>query len=176
MKKLSITLGAALLLFFCSFSVLAQRTVHQDLNGTIPGMYVNDEIGTISGTITYHFAYKLSKEGFIERIHWNLTDMELENDRGENVKITDSGNDNYGYYWDFFNYINMYNGGIVTYDVTDGWLNSVMPVQMPTEGTFNNVAFKFIVKGKVYFLKLLVLFHMNANGDITVNVVKTFVQ
>ena len=156
------------------------QTVHRDLVGTIPGLDLGPEFGIISGTITYHFMYKVSKGGFIESIHWNLTDVEIINDRGETLKITDTGNDNYNYNgnWEFFNTLNASNGGAVIYNVDDGWLNSVMPPpdQMPTEGRFNELSWKFMIKGKQMRLGALVLFNMNANGDITVNVVKSFAE
>lgn len=164
-------------LLTCNIS-RAQRTVHQELVGTIPGYDFGPEIGIISGTITYHFMYKISKDGYIENIHYNLTDVALVNDRGETVRLTDTGNDNYNYMgnWQFFNTINGSNQGAVTYNVSDGWLDSVMPPsdQMPTEGRYNELSWKFWIKGKQLRLGALVLFHMNANGDITVNVVKTF--
>jgi hypothetical protein len=154
------------------------QTVQSELFGVIDGMYVNEEIGNVYGTFTIHFTIKLSKQGYIENIHWNIPHYDLQNDGQEKVRIIDSGHDNGGFGWDFFNNLNAANEGYNLYytNVTDGWLTPYMPSQMPSEGVYIEMSFAFAVKGKPYKLGSLILVHMNANGDITVDTVKTFAK
>ena len=153
---------------------LAQRTIHQDATLTFSGTPYGGEIGTVTGTAVYHFVIQLNKEGYMKRIQWHLTDCDLVNENGDEVKMFDTGFDSIGGLWELFNNPNASNKeSNLTYNVADGWMNDIMPTSMPLEGTFNNMNWKFIVNGKVYHWYLLVQFHINANGEITANVVKS---
>ena len=139
-----------------------------DYTAVAPGL------GIVNGTYTYHFSYKLSKEGFIEAIHWNVTDFNITNQDGEKVKVVDSGHDTNGWLWAWFNIpnsLNEFNPGL-TYSCTDGWLNELMPSPMPAEGVAVEMSCKVFCKGEMFRIPFLGILHINANGVETVNVIK----
>ena len=138
-----------------------------------PGINYGDPIGTVTGTYKYYYTIKLSKEGFIESMHWHAGDWNLVNENGDKIKIIDSGHDNYGAFWDFWNNKDFYNTGWnITYDIPDGWLNEWWPALMPLEGTMVAMSTKISCNGKMLDWSYMVQFHVNANGEITANVVK----
>ena len=95
------------------------------------------------------------------------------NDNGDPVKIIDSGHDTYGSFWDFMNNKDVYNEGWnISYDIPDGWLNEWWPALMPLEGSMVAMSTKILCKGKMLDWSFMTQLHINANGDITANVVK----
>ncbi len=167
-----------LLLFSFIFIGGTGQTVQNVLTMTITNYdysVISPVIGIVSGTCDMHFTYRLSKEGFIESIHWNAGNCNLYNSEGIEIKILDSGNDNLGVYWEFFNTPNASNDAIqpgISYNVPDGWLDAYLPEQMPLEGVYVENLFTFKCKGFMVKLPLKVVLHMNANGIYTVDMVK----
>jgi hypothetical protein len=176
MKTLKFTLAIIVIAFLTSSNVFSQ-VGKQDVVVTISGVDYGPGIGTVYGTYTYHFVWQLSDEGFIECLHWNARNFDLYNASGDKVKIVDSGHDTYGVIWDFYNNPAFYNTGWnIEYSVPDGWLNDIMPSQMPAEGAFINMSLKLFCKGTMLKWGSMVVFHLNANGDITVDFAKSFAE
>jgi hypothetical protein len=178
MKTLRLALSFIILVVFSCSNSLGQRIIRTEMVNHLDN-YFFDGIGYISGTATYHLTIQLSKEtGKIQKIHWVLGDCSLANENGEKVRIIDSGHDTYGTLWGFFNKPNYYCAEIwgspeLTYpDVEDGWLDGIMPAENPIEGTFVSMSFKYIFKGHPFSLSALVQIHINANGDVTAEVIK----
>ncbi len=144
---------------------------------TIDHLDYGPPIGEVYGTYTYSFTFKLSESGLIEGLHWNVVQCDLQNENGDKVKVIDSGLDTKGIIWSFFNYPNASNTGYpITYNVTDGWLNDIMPTEMPVEGSFVNMSLKLICKGKMFKWYGLLQFHLNANGELTAEVTKGWLE
>jgi hypothetical protein len=149
------------------------QVIHKTLVAMIDGVEYPNDIGKIYGTYSYHLIYKLNKAGFIESMHWNAFGSNLYDENGNNVKVIDSGHDNSGTFWDFWNNPAVWNEGwAIEYNVEDGWLNGVMPTQMLIEGVCINMSAKILVKGKMYRMGLMIVFHLNANLDPVVDFVK----
>ena len=139
-----------------------------DYSSSAPG------IGIVSGTYTYHFSYKLSKDGFIEAIHWNARDFKLYNADGDKVIVIDSGHDTNGTLWAWYNTPNDMNGNIpeIVYGCEDGWLSGLMPDPMPSEGVAVEMGCKILCKGAMVKIPFLAIFQINANGVQTVNIIR----
>ncbi|HAM08918.1 MAG: hypothetical protein A2X05_08445 [Bacteroidetes bacterium GWE2_41_25] len=159
-----------------SNAVLAQP-VQTDIVVTVTDYdysVVSPEIGVVNGTYTYHFSYKLSKEGYLESIHWNARDFNLVNSNGEKVIVVDSGHDTQGVLWIWFNtpdYMNGYYPGI-QYSTDENWLTPFYPEQMPAEGVAVEMSCKILCKGAMFKMPILAILQINANGVVTVNVIK----
>ena len=178
MKTLKLTTAIIVIAFFTCGNILGQM-IQDETVATFDKVDFGPGIGIVSGTYTYHFVFHLSKEGFIESIHWNASDFNLYNDNGDKVKVIDSGHDSKGDGWDMWNYINTWNvnnGFTITYNVTDGWLDGIMPTEKPDEGTFIAMSFKILVKGKMIKFGSLALLHLNAKGEPIVDVIKSFAE
>ena len=171
------------LLFLLLFSFIfllrgSGQTLQKDVKITLTDYdysALSPVIGVVSGTADYHFTFQLSKEGFIKAIHWNVTNCNLHNSEGVEIKILDTGNDNLGIYWEFFNTPNASNDAYqpgIRYNVPDGWLDSYMPEQMPVEGVYVENLFTIKCKGYMLRLPLKIVLHMNANGVYTVDMIK----
>ncbi len=132
-------------------------------------------LGIVSGSYTYSYTIKLSDEGSIESIHWVAKDCNLQNQNGDKIVVVDTGHDNLGYAWDFWNkpdYYNGYDPGI-QYDSEDGWLEGYMPASMPIEGAIVNMSFKMMIKGQKFNVFAgMVQLHRNARDVITAEVLK----
>ena len=131
--------------------------------------------GKVSGTYEYHFMYRLSKDGYLESIHWNGRNFNLRNDAGEKIIVIDSGHDNLGVLWPWFNTPNAINDAIqpgIHYSVEDGWLDEYMPDPMPSEGVAVEMSCKIKLKGLIFKMPFLAIFHINANGVYTVEMIK----
>jgi len=132
-------------------------------------------LGTVSGTYTYSYAIKLNDEGKIESIHWVAKDCNLHNQDGEKIICIDTGHDNLGMIWDFWNKPDYYNGNdpSIQYDSEDGWLDGYIPASMPIEGAIVNMSFKMMIKGQKYnAFAGMVQLHRNAKDVITAEVLK----
>jgi hypothetical protein len=166
-----LTLLAALLVLTCGRS--NAQVMHYDIRVSITGIDFGPGIGTVFGTYVYRYGIKLSSEGYIERMHWNVLDSDLHNDLGEKVNIVDSGMDNLGAFWQIWNYINAWNEGWnIHYDLEDGWLNDYMPPEMPSEGSFVNLSCKISCKGTVLKMPLKLVIHPNNSGSIEATVIE----
>jgi hypothetical protein len=68
----------------------------------------------------------------------------------------------------------LFNGEAPKYyeGVKDGWLDDILPASMLEEGTYVNMAAKISCKGKSLYFGCMYQLHINANGEITAEVVK----
>lgn len=177
MKTLKLSIAIAAVLFLTNGSMTGQ-VLNVDV---VVNFYEYDYtpytsiLGIVSGSYTYHYVIKLDKDGEIESLHWNVTDCNLHNQYGDKIIVVDSGRDNLGVVWSFFSSPNAGNGydpGLV-YDVEDGWLDVHLPEVLPIEGTYVNMSFRMMIKGKKWdAYASMVQLHINANGVITADVVK----
>jgi hypothetical protein len=106
---------------------------------------------------------------------WNGRNFDLHNSDGEKLIVIDSGHDNLGVLWPWFNTPNALNDAIqpgIHYSVEDGWLDEYMPETMPSEGVAVEMSCKIKLKGLIYKMPFLAVFHMNANGVYTVEMIK----
>ena len=87
--------------------------------------------------------------------------------KGNKYIAIDTGNDNVGFNWYFFNNINFFNAGGIEWSEPDGWLDAFWPDEMPEEGTYTGM-FKFVGNGEVVTWSINMQIHMNANGEPTV--------
>ena len=158
--------------FTCN--IWGQKMVHEDILVTITNFdysSLSPEIGIVSGTYAYHFAYKLNKAGVIESIHWSAHDFNLINDEGDKIIVVDAGHDSYGLLWSWFNTPDAMNGHIeefIDYDCVEGRLDVYMPDPMPSEGTSIEMGCKVLCKGHMFRLQFMAQVHINANGVTTV--------
>ncbi len=133
---------------------------------------------TIAGTWTAHFTYTLGKDGKIKRMHCNTWKSDFHDiNTGEEVKCFDTVNDSFGSYFEFFNNPNDANGfpseDPLIYNVGDGWLDDYMPENYPfEEGTMVEMNWKFLIKGEKFGYSTLIQIHVNANGELTTNILK----
>jgi hypothetical protein len=179
MKTIKFTLAIIVIAFFTCGNTLGQVwhvdvVVSFDEFDLTPFCPDCSEIGAITGTYTYRYGFKLSEAGKIESLHWVIQDCDMHNQNGDKIICIDNGHDNFGFVWDFFNRPDYYNADSrIQYSSEEGWLNDLMPTEMPIEGTFIGMSFRTLFKGKKYdLLAGMVQYHMNANGVVTANVVK----
>jgi hypothetical protein len=152
------------------------QTVQRNLNADFEeAVYIPCADVWIQGTATFHFTYHLDKKtGKIDRIHWNVIHQDLKKvETGEKFIIIDTGSDNMGLNFAWFNNMNSSNGLVGVYDVEDGWLNEYMPENVFNEGSYVEMVCKFIVGGEVYSMSFMTQLHKNANGEITADNSKT---
>ena len=150
------------------------QTYQYDLHGKFEGLLGWCLNKPVSGEFLYHFTYQIDKKtGFICRVHWNIKQANVyDTETGEKYIVIDTGSDNLGIWWDFYNNINLYTGGMYK-NVEDGFLQ--LPAVLPDEGTMVNSAFKFISKGgDKYSMFSLMQLHRNANGEMVVNLEKVW--
>lgn len=176
------TIKILAILFFAVICIrgFGQKTVQNDLVCTLTNYdysALNPVIGIVSGTIEMHFTYKLSEEGYIRSMHWNVNKVNLTNSEGERIQCVDAGHDNLGILWVFYNTPNASNDAIqpgISYNVEDGWLDAYMPGpdQMPLEGVYVENCFMLKCKGELLKLPYHIMFHMNANGVYTVEMIR----
>ena len=174
MKKIRLLVTVSLIGLLAGFNSVNAQTKQIDLHASFTNGVVWCLGTTLSGSWTYHVTYHVDKKtGEIDNLHWNVKHCDLWDLDGNKYKAIDSGNDNLGAWWDFFNNINFYNeleeSGIV-WDEDDGWLDPYWPADMPVEGSFTNM-FKFVGNGHKVSMHFVTQLHMNANGVITVDIV-----
>lgn len=173
MKGLKTVFSIFVIAFFiCSVS-WSQKPLKTELSVVIDHIDYGPGIGVVYGTYTYFITFKLDEDGYIKSMHWNVGPCNLMNEEGDKVKFMDSGTDTYGIMWDFWNNTAAYNAGWpIYYSEEDGWLDDIMPIVMPLEGTFSNMNCKVVCKGVKYDLGGMLQLHVNANGVITAYVTK----
>jgi hypothetical protein len=154
-------------------NVLQAQTFQKDLTATFDNLTIACTGRALTGSWTAHFTYHLGKDGKIDRMHWNTLHQDLYDDTGEKAMCIDTGNDNLGVLFIFFNTLNASNGIENFYDVSDGWLEDWMPVALPDEGSYVELNCKFKVGGDFYILGFLVQLHKNSHGDVTVDIAKS---
>lgn len=167
MKNLRMFCTGLILLFALSQVSIAQ-TKHFDLHGTCND-YVFCLNKVLTGTWTYNFSYHVDKKtGVLTRIHFNVKQCDLVDSEGNKYRIIDTGTDNLGLNWDFFNYLGLYNEGYdIYYDHEDGFLDEYMPGdgEWPTEGTIP-WTFMIIGNGEKVTYKSLLKAYTDENGDL----------
>lgn len=181
MKTMKLVLSIIVIAFLSCKVSWGQKVIHVETNATL--FVTNDVygvfyegIGNVTGTYTYKITIKLSRDGYIESLHWNVVDYDLQTETGEKVIFTSTGSDNLGtFIWDFLNYPNYSNSGSnLVYDVTDGWLTDMMPPERPDEGHLVMMNSKMQCQGtKAYIFNEIIQIHRNAAGEITGQIVKT---
>jgi hypothetical protein len=170
MKTWKLLVSVLVIAFVVCSNVVNAQSYRHVLTMTCDKMYFGCLDRTISGTWMCNFTYHLDKKtGVIDQMHWNTLHSNLYDiETGEKLICLDTGSDNLGTMFLFFNNPNYYNG-IDCYDVEDGWLNPVMPSSLPEEGTYIEMNWKFIIGGEVYKLAYMVQLHKNANGEVKVD-------
>ena len=176
MKTLKLICSIIIIAAFTCSNSWAQKVIHTEATCNLNNYDMGYPIGIVNGSIIYHFTIQLSKEtGKIENLHWVAKECNIINEDGIAVKSIDAGHDTKGVIWDFFNRPNYWNEVLYspncTYNVEDGWWNNIMPDELPEEGTFIGMAYKVIFNGEVFRFYSMVQLHMNANGDVTAEVI-----
>jgi hypothetical protein len=169
MKTLKFTLSIFVIAFFICINKVDGQTVQVYPNVTVDGVAwcLNRPV---YGYITYHLTYHLDrKTGFVDRMHANVHKAELwDSKTGEKYIYIDTGNDNLGVSWGFWN--NPDNPGF-DYDLPE---NSIPVGTLPTEGCNVWATFKLITKGgEKYTMRSVTQVHINANGETTAEFYKS---
>jgi len=177
MKTLRLILSIFIFAVLASNNSWGQKIIHTEATCNLDDYDMGYPIGIVNGYLVYHFTIRLSKEtGKIESVHWVAKDCNIINENGYAVKSIDAGHDTKGVGWDFWNNPNYWNEILYspncTYSVEDGWLDYIMPDQLPEEGTFIGMSFKVICNGFVAKFSSMAQLHINANGIIIANVAK----
>jgi hypothetical protein len=165
-SKLAITAFAVAVLT-CS-NLLIGQTVQLYPKATVTdGMAwcVNREV---TGYVIYHLTYHVDKKtGFADRMHANVHKAELyDSETGEKYIYIDSGNDNSGVSWSFWNETTM--GGENSF-IYDQQSYDVPIGTLPSNGGNVWAAFKIISKGGEKFtIHQVTRFIINSNGELEV--------
>ena len=171
MRKLKFFFALFVLALLTAGNTASGQTYHHELTAEFDGLVVWCLNRPCSGSLTYNFTYHVDKKtGYIDRIHWNVKESDLyDTETLEKYIIVDTGNDNAGAMWDFFNNIVSYTG--VPYNVGDGWLP--VPPQLPAEGIWVTMGFRLIARGgESYYLSTMAKLNYNANGILVVDFYK----
>ena len=152
---------------FCNNTI--GQTYQKELHATFDGVTALCGL-EISGNWTVHVTYHLdSKTGKIDRMHFNIPKYEICNaENGARYKLIDTGNDNSGLIWNFFNNPNSSNGVEDMYDVEDGWLDALLPSDYPNKGSYVEMSFKFMGEGHKYLYGAMLQIRPDANGEPTI--------
>lgn len=168
MKLLKFGFAIIFIAFVVNVNNLNAQTIQNELRSSftnVPAFCLNRPI---SGEFVYHVTYHLdSKTGKVDHLKWNTAKSDIwDAETGEKYKLIDNGSDSQGLYWDYWNNINNYTDN--KYNVENGWLP--LPDEMPVEGSFIGMSFKFIGKGgNVFGWTSMWQLHINANGVVTVD-------
>ncbi len=179
MKTLKFSVPVIVIAFIAISNSANAQTFQQKLTATMENVSTTCLNRVVSGSFVLNCTYHLdNKTGKIDRIHFNVIHCDVRDDEtGERIIIIDTGNDNLGYYWDFFNNLNGSNGVPDMYNVEDGWLDPYMPDVLPEEGTLIEMNWKFILKGVGKFhWSTLVQVHQNAKGEVIVDMHKSWID
>jgi hypothetical protein len=126
----------------------------------------------VSGYVTYHLTYHLDKKtGKAVWCHMQVHKAELwDSETGEAFKMIDTGaKDSYGISWGWVNDLD--NPGF-DYDLPAG---SIPFADKPSEGVNIWSTFKWIAPGGTkYTMRGMTVVHINANGETTVDFVKSY--
>ena len=177
------TLLMACLLLSIGLTQLSAQTVQLEMRMpfTHMNMYCLGPDIFVSGEWTYHLTYHLNrKTGTVDHLHWNILKSNITNDAtGEKYILMDTGNDNWGSVvigaWDMWNNIQALNAGYGVYDnFVDGQIPLPDNADRPVEGSAVFPNFKIISKGGIVVsTTFIVQFHINAQGEITVDKTKS---
>lgn len=177
MKALKLLCAVIVIAFITNFNLNGQ-TWHADVVVHFYGYDytpVAPFLGIVTGSYTYSYVIKLNEDGKIESIHWVVKDCNLHNQNGDKIICVDSGHDNLGLLWEFWNKPDESNGfdPRIIYDNEDGWLDDYLPDEFPIEGAMVDMSFKMMVKGQKWVLFAgMVQLHRNSKGVITAEVVR----
>jgi hypothetical protein len=165
MKPLKLAIAVfAVAVFTCS-NVLIGQTVN-----LYPKVTVTDDVAwcvnkPVTGDIIYHLTYHLDKKtGFADRMHANVLHAELyDSETGEKYLYIDTGNDDSGVSWSFWNETTM--GGTNTF-VYDQQSYQVPIGTLPSKGGNVWAAFQVISKGGEKFtIHSVTRFIINPDGE-----------
>ena len=173
MKKIKLFISLLTIILFIVNNGVKAQTKHIDLHATCND-YVFCLEKVVTGYWTYHLSYHVNKNtGELERIHWNIKDCRLVDSEGTRYKIIDTGNDDLGYFWDMFNYVNLYNEGYdIHYSHEDGFMDQYLQGDLPEEGRIIWSVFKVIGigTGEKFSVKAYISGYRNENGDLILEV------
>jgi len=166
MKTLKLILTVLGITFLTSANRANAQTVQKTLTSKLDNITAWCLNRPIDGEFVYHFTYHIDKTGKVDRIHWNTAQSDVwDSETKEKYKVIDTGNDNGGVMWNWWNNVN--SNVENQWDVENGWLP--VPEDMPIEGSFINMNLKYIGKGgNVFRLGWIWQLHINANGEVTV--------
>ena len=165
MTKLKLTIAVfAVAVFTCS-NVLIGQTYN-----LYPKATVTDGVAwcinkPVYGYIIYHLTYHVDKKtGFVDRMHANVHKAELYNsETDERLIYIDTGNDNSGVSWSFWNETTM--GGTNTF-IYDQESYGVPIGTLPSKGGNVWAAFKLISPGgEKYTIHSVTRFIINPDGE-----------
>lgn len=175
MKTRKLLIFLTLLLWIVLSQTLQAQTFHKTVTCTIDNCVIICLNRAVYGAVYYDFSYHIDKKtGKMNSLRWNAHGAEIyDSETGEKFLYMDTGIDNLGAFWDLWNNINAYNTGYpISYNVEDGWLDSVMPSVLPGEGTYVNT-YKLIGKdGTKVSWTWWTQVHVNANGELTVEIIR----
>lgn len=168
MKKIALLFIIILTLSLTSYAQTKQFVLAADFTTEgCPVWCIPGEM--VYGYWTYHFTYHINKKsGKIDRVHWNIQDMDVWDADGQHYRAVDTGNDNIGAGWDFWNAIDEFTTPV--YDYGD-LLPMPLPDEYPAEGTFVN-RMKFVGKGLVLVWTVQMQIHQNAKGELKVEIME----
>jgi hypothetical protein len=173
MKKTRLLVSAMIILFFLSSNLITAQTKQMELHATCND-YVFCLEKVLTGYWTYHFSYHVNKKtGELENVHWNIKHAKLVDSEGNRYKVIDTGNDNLGYWWDMFNYLNELNAGWdVNYTHEDGFLDPYLQGDGPEQGRAIQASFKFIGigTGEKFSYTAYIRGYRNDNGDLILEI------
>lgn len=170
MKKLRICF-LMLTLWIAAFGIAGAQTIQHYVTATVDHGMAFCLNRQVSGYVTYHLTYHLDKKtGKAVWTHMQVHKAELwDSETGEAYKLIDTGaKDNLGVSW----------GWISDLDFP-GWDYDLLPnsipfADIPSEGMNIWASFKFIAPGGTkYSMRGVTVVHINANGETTVDFVKT---
>ena len=165
MKTLKLAIAVfAVMVFTCS-NLLIGQTVNLYPKATVTNGAAWCVNRAVTGNIIYHLTYHIDKKtGFVDRMHANVLHTELyDSETGDKYLYIDTGNDNSGVSWSFWNETTM--GGTNTFDY-DRQSYEVPIGTLPSKGGNVWAAFKIISKGGEKFtIHQVMRFIINSNGE-----------
>jgi hypothetical protein len=165
MKTLKLTIAFLAAMVFSFSNVLIGQTVNLYPIATVTDGMAWCVNRPVTGYVIYHLTYHIDKNtGFADRMHANVLHAELyDSETGEKYLYIDTGNDNSGVSWSFWNETTM--GGTNTFDYDQQSYNVPLGT-LPSNGGNVWAAFKIISKGGEKFtIHQVMRFIINSDGD-----------
>ena len=165
MTKLKFVIAVFAVAVFTSSNVLTGQTVHLYPKATVTdgaAWCINEPV---YGYIIYHLTYHIDKKtGFVDRVHANVHKAELYvSETDERLIYIDTGNDNSGVYWSFWNETTM--GGTNTF-IYDQQSYDLPIGTLPPKGGNVWASFRLISPGgEKYSIHTLTRFIINSEGE-----------
>jgi hypothetical protein len=165
MKTLRFTIAVFTVTVFTCSNLLIGQTVQLYPKATVTNGMTWCANRPVYGYVIYHLTYHIDKEtGFADRMHANVHKAELyDSETNEKYIYIDSGNDNSGVSWSFWNETTM--GGTNTF-IYDQQSYEVPIGTLPSKGGNVWAAFKIISKGGEKFtIHQVMRFIINSDGE-----------